>query len=143
MNLISDKDTRLDLRWELAILPSNSEARFMNSAEFKDIDYSIFELLDRIKKRPAIFLDGDPSLKRLRSFLVGYECALGRLQLTLAGHAIFYLFNDWVAAHLDFGNSTSGWCNMILAKCGNDDAKAYQFFFDLLDQFCKEKGLTK
>lgn len=115
----------------------------MSNIEFKDADHSIFELFDWIKKRPAIFLDGDPSLKRLRSFLVGYDCGLGRVHFALRDHAIFDQFNDWVAAHLGFGNSTSGWCNMILAKSGNDDAKAYHFFFDLLDQFCREKGLTK
>lgn len=112
----------------------------MSNVEFKDADHSIFELFEMIKKRPAIFLDGDASLKQLRSFLVGYDCGLGRTHFVLRERAIFDQFNDWVAMRLGFTSSTSGWCNMILEKSGNDDAKAYRIFFDLLDESYKEKG---
>jgi hypothetical protein len=113
----------------------------MTNIEFNEADHSIFELLSRIRNRPAIFLDGDTSIKRLRSFIVGYDCGLGSLRFALRDHAMFGQFNDWVAAHLGFRNSTSGWCNMILEKSDNDDANAYFLFFELLDQFCKETGI--
>jgi hypothetical protein len=40
---------------------------------------SIFELLSRIQANPALFVDGDPSIKRLRSFLAGILVRLDRL----------------------------------------------------------------
>ena len=47
-----------------------------------------------------------------------------------------------VAAQLGFGNSTSGWCSMIMEKSANDDEKAYHSFFDLLEKFCTEEGIV-
>jgi hypothetical protein len=43
-------------------------------------------------------------------------------------------FNTWVAKELGFAESTSGWCNMILARAESED-KAFDMFFELLDRF--------
>jgi hypothetical protein len=100
----------------------------------------IFELCDWIRRRPAIALDGDKSIKRLRSFLVGYEAGVGFQagsdlnHSKLSGSEDMRLFNDWVARQLGYGNSTSGWCNMITARAGSDE-QAFEMFFQLLDQF--------
>ena len=118
------------------------ECEIMNEPDFKEADHSIFDVLDWIRARPAIFLDGDRSLKRLRSFLIGYECGLGRCHLALRQHEVFQGFNDWVAKKLDFTESTSGWCNMILERTGSDE-QAYHRFFQLLDQFRQEEGIVK
>jgi hypothetical protein len=102
----------------------------------------IFELCDAIRRRPAIYLDGDKSIKRLRSFLVGYEAGVGFQagsdvnQRKLIGAEDIRSFNDWVAKRLGYGNSTSGWCNMILSRTDSDE-KAFDMFFQLLDEFRK------
>jgi hypothetical protein len=62
--------------------------------------------------------------------------------LTLRQHEVFQGFNDWVAEKLGFTESTSGWCNMISEGTGNDE-QAYHRFFQLLDEFCREKGIAK
>ena len=86
--------------------------------------------------KPGFYLDGDESIKRLLSFLVGYESGL------IAGGGNLHEFGDlrdfgaWVAKQLGFFESTSGWCNMILSAAGSD-AKAFILFFDLLDRYRK------
>jgi hypothetical protein len=107
----------------------------MNDAPLKEVDLSVFQLLDLIRKRPGIFLDGDLSIKRIRSFLVGYEAGLGSQRLALRDYRLFDRFKPWVAAQLGYTASTKGWCNMILETCGNDETKAYDRFFELVDQF--------
>lgn len=100
----------------------------------------VFDLCDQIKRRPGIYLDGDKSIKRLRSFLVGYDAGVGfqagpdLTQRKLVGAEEMRLFNDWVAKRLGYSNSTRGWCEMIAARVGSDE-KAFDVFFELLDQF--------
>lgn len=112
----------------------------MDSNDIKGPDKSIFDVILRIKQQPGIFLDGDRSLKRLRSFLVGYECGLGCAKLYLRNKESFDQFNEWVATELGFRESTSGWCNMITEKAGSD-SEAYSLFFVMIERFCREKGI--
>jgi hypothetical protein len=92
----------------------------------------VFDLCDRIREKPSIFLDGDKSLRRLRSFLTGYEA--GSNGVGLAGAEDLRMFNLWVAEQLGFSESTSGWCNMVGLKAGSDE-KAFDLFFELLDKY--------
>lgn len=102
----------------------------------------IFELCDAIRRRPAIYLSGDKSIKCLRSFLVGYEAGVGFQaspdlnQSKLTGAEDMRSFNDWVAKRLGYSNSTSGWCNMILSRADSEE-RAFEMFFRLLDEFRK------
>jgi hypothetical protein len=92
-----------------------------------------FDLCDRIREKPSIFLDGDKSLKGLRSFLAGYEVGSSNGK-GFSGAEDLRKFNAWVAEQLDFSESTSGWCNMITSKAGSDE-KAFNLFFELLDKY--------
>jgi hypothetical protein len=94
-----------------------------------------YELLDAIRKRPAFYIDDDKSIKRLRSFLVGYD--VGLAQHSVPSPDEFVGFNDWIASQFGYSNSTAGWCNMILDKAGSDE-KAFDLFFELLDKFRAE-----
>lgn len=91
-------------------------------------------LLDIIRFRPAIYLDG-PSLTALYHFICGYEFAL----LTHGFNEVDefdipYEFYDWVAYRLHFRGSTSGWKNMILERT-DSEVEAFSRFFELLDEF--------
>ncbi len=114
----------------------------MRDVEFKEADHSIFDLLNWIREKPNAFLDGECSIRRLRSFLVGYECGMGRLHVALRESAVFREFNDWVAKELGYAEPTSGWCNMILAKTASEE-EAFSKFFELLDGFLKETQKKK
>jgi hypothetical protein len=98
----------------------------------------ILTIFDEIRKRPGLLLDGDKSLKRVRSFVVGYDMGAQPASGGLTDLEQFHEFNDWVAKRLGYSNSTRGWCNMILEKAGSDE-KAYEMFFELIDKFRRRR----
>lgn len=112
----------------------------MSPPKLEQIDESVFELLAKIRKRPPMYL-GEASLNRLHAFLVGYQSGLGRVGKCLRLEQEFSGFHEWVAQELDFAESTTGWCNMILSVCRNDE-EALNRFFELLDLYCKERRLS-
>jgi hypothetical protein len=101
----------------------------------------IMEILEKIRHRPAIYIDGDRSLKRVRSFMVGYEVGSASTPREFTDRDQFHQFDDWVARRLRYAESASGWCNMILGKAGSDE-KAYEMFFQLLDEFKRQRATT-
>lgn len=99
-------------------------------------------MLEKIGQRPGMWIDGDKSLKRIRSFMVGYEVGAATTTRELTDDLRFHEFNDWVAKRLGYASSVPGWCNMILEKAG-DDEKAYKMFFELLEEFKGERTSAK
>ncbi len=93
----------------------------------------LFKLCRLVEQRPGIYLDDERSLKRLRSFLVGYEAGNSR-EVEVIGGEDFRHFSKWVADRLGYSSDSRGWCNMILQKAGSDE-KAFQLFFKLLGEF--------
>lgn len=81
-----------------------------------------------------MYLDGEKSLRRLRSFVVGYDGGLGFCGVQLEGMAEMCDFEKWVAKQLGFEGSTCGSCAQILSKTESDE-KAYNLFFELLDRY--------
>jgi hypothetical protein len=108
----------------------------MSAPELQELDESIYDVLDAIRKRPGMYI-AEPSINRLHAFLVGYTAGLGRVRFALRGEGDFHRFHDWVAGRLGFGSSTSGWCNMIRSKSVSE-ADAFDRFYALLDEFRKE-----
>jgi hypothetical protein len=97
---------------------------------------SIYELLELIRPRPALYL-GRQSLSALSSFLNGYQAALLHNDLRFDwGWATspFHHLHDWAARRFGWPESTAGWCNIILAEV-KDEGRALDVFFDLLDEF--------
>ena len=83
----------------------------------------LFGLLDEVRRRPAMMGTEAKSLTALRVFLSGFEYGVARFEK----RGIFgYLrpFNSWVAKELGFAESTSGWCNMILARAESEQKAA-------------------
>lgn len=103
------------------------------------LDESVFDFLFSLRKKSALYF-GEKSLTRLRVFLAGYQCGLAKAGKILNGEVRFHSFHDWVAAKLGFTSSTSGWCNMILSK-SKDEKAAFDRFFELLEEFQRERGL--
>jgi len=112
----------------------------MANQDVESLDESIFDFLFGLQRKPGLYF-GEKSLTRLHVFLAGYQCGLARGGKALKGEEQFHLFHDWVAARLGFTSSTSGWCKMIQSKSENDE-KAFHSFYELLDQFCHEKGIA-
>jgi hypothetical protein len=112
----------------------------MRAAVMKQ-QYSIYELLAKIRARPAVHL-GVWSLVRLQAFLHGYSFMASELGIEPCDQSNFGGFHDWVAARFGWPESTAGWCNIILQECGGDDRKALESFFVLIDEYRKSSGLT-
>jgi hypothetical protein len=105
----------------------------------------IYELLDLVKRRPEILLTSK-SITALQNFLNGY------MQLGFGdGDEIYNLgepridnFNDWI---LNKDKEESGvgnpYSRVLLKECNEDEAKAFDRFFEYLDEFKRENiGLT-
>ena len=106
-------------------------------AQKRTID--IYELIERIRPRPAMYL-GLASLTRLNSFLDGYRSALDDLRVELAGTPAFGYFHDWVAMKLGKYEGTAGYCHLILESTQGDEKKALDRFFTYLDEFKRRKA---
>jgi len=95
-------------------------------------------LLEEIEARPAMFL-GQKSLTRFYAFLDGYGTALHVYSIDSdLRKSIPREFHDWVAYREHFEESTSGWCNMILANT-SDEEKALERCFQLLREYHARK----
>ena len=86
---------------------------------------------ENFRLRTAMYI-GDKKLSILKAFFDGYYyCNLNEDYL-LDG------FDDWISNYYNYKESTSGWKNMILLKCKNDEEKAVDKFFELFDNFKKK-----
>jgi hypothetical protein len=110
----------------------------MNNKSFESLEESVLEFLGTLRSRPGLYF-GETSLSRLQAYLNGYEAGLAACGKRLARQDQFHPFHDWVAAKLGFSSSTRGWCKMILDKTV-DERQAFERFFDLLDEYQRERG---
>jgi len=108
----------------------------MEAHTYKELDESIYDLLELIRKRPGVLI-GEPSIYRLDSMLGGCTAGLGRFRFKLRDGEDFHRFQDWVAWRLGYFESTLGWADMIREKSANDE-EAFSKFYDLLDEFRRE-----
>jgi len=107
---------------------------------FKYIE-SIFDLMndENFRKRTAMYL-GEKKISILRGFIVGYLYGLDAKEIQLReSEPKFEKFNDWVANHFNWYESTAGWNNIILKECGGDEKLAVDKFFELYDKFKKSE----
>lgn len=96
--------------------------------------FDLYAVIDRIRQRPGMYF-GVPSLTRLRAFLDGCVFAVDECGGKIVSNPEFGELHDWVATRFGWRESTAGWCNILLAGCGNDEAKALALFFDLIDEY--------
>jgi phosphoribosylanthranilate isomerase len=111
--------------------------------EVKDI----YDLLFLIELRPAMYL-GKQSITLLRMFLNGFDFAsvLNNLKFDWKNfcpdgkHYYDKGFQSWIAKKfLGKAETALGWDNIILEKSDNDEKKAFELFFELLEEFKLEK----
>jgi len=86
-----------------------------------------------IRRKPGLYLGGC-SITALYYTVNGYQWALATHRIE--NDHTFHLpsdFHDWVAYRLRFFEPTSGWKNMLLKACENEES-AFRRFFELLDE---------
>ena len=104
----------------------------MNNINFDEMDF-----FNRVKNQPALFL-GKPSLLSLRDYIFGMQHAF-----LACGYKnelkYFNLFTKWYLDNSTDKNGYYCWWNHILYISGNDDEKAFYSFFDIFEQYLKQK----
>jgi len=99
----------------------------------------IFELLERIRKRPGMYLSTNHSIGRLQSFLDGYYFAKIAFNIPPSEQDVQWsLFKEWLYRKYSIRSSQS-WAQIILFF-SNDECEAMGQFFELLDEFLNEQG---
>lgn len=94
----------------------------------------LYELFRQIRRRPAMYL-GTCSILRLRDFLSGCHYMMMRFEIQDDTKPDFQGFHDWVAQKFGWRESTAGWANIILAETDNDEAKALDRFWELVEEY--------
>jgi hypothetical protein len=100
-----------------------------------------FEIIEKIRSRPVMYLMDAKSLKHVCSFLIGYQCGRAGTSEKIEDRQ-FIQFHDWLSKRLGFEGTAMSWHTVILKKAGSDE-KAYEMFFELLDEFKGQKGATQ
>jgi len=105
---------------------------------------NIYEILDRLKIRRAMFLGNHYNFNSLDSFITGFMLAASDDQVELNDYPNFGYFNTWLLGHLDkhYGFS-GGWHWQITNRNPSDDQKAFDEFFHFLNIFKESKTHCK
>ncbi|MFN6529600.1 hypothetical protein [Nostoc sp. ChiSLP03a] len=96
-------------------------------------------LLQKIKENPVMYID-KPSITCLKSFVGGYLGQLSDLGLTPEGYPMEG-FQEWIQERAKTNLSIS-WAEILISSCGSD-TNAFYSFFELFDQFIKQKNASK
>jgi len=93
-----------------------------------------YQLLDLLRRRTAMYT-GEASVHSLGSFVAGYSFCQRQAGIAVEDEKPdFGGFHDWVAKKLGYGESTSGWRNMITNQ-RLDAEEALWLFYQLLDEY--------
>ncbi len=112
--------------------------RVKNHAK-KFIPSSFYDFLEAVQLRPVMYL-GWNKLSLMRSFLGGFQTAVSLSNANYDTGKFFTDFNQWAINKLTGRNESKyGWSGIILRECNNDEEKALELFFALLEEFKLEK----
>lgn len=100
---------------------------------------NIYEVLTPIMCRPQMYF-GKKDIWALYNFLFGFECALEYSSSDFNTGFFFSEFETWALQKLiNKDESPYRLIGILLQKCNNDEEKAFDLFFALLEEFKLEK----
>jgi hypothetical protein len=94
----------------------------------------LYSYIDLIRTRPGMYIGGQ-TVSLVAYHIAGYEAACRWKGVEERLDPPWYDFHEYVRERTGFGESTSGWSNMLLHYCGSDEAKALGLFFTMFDAF--------
>jgi Trp operon repressor len=98
---------------------------------------SFYELIEKIKQRPALYL-GKAALSQFQTFLDGYTFALRQVNIPVSQEEQeFEQFQEWIETRFN-QPSTQHWSRIILFY-SEDERDALDRFFELFNEFINEK----
>jgi len=101
---------------------------------------NIYELLEHLEKRAALYLSNNYTFQSLDAFITGFGMGCSKSQLETKDYNNFADFNIWILGHLPehYGHS-GGWHWQISNRNQNDDENAFKEFFEFLKIFKSAK----
>ncbi len=97
---------------------------------------NIYDVIDFIKLRPAFSLGNRPrTIDNLYLYLRAYQDALAQTNLLDYGIPDFSHFSTWTCGWRKKGALAAGWDYHILHKVRRNQEKAYNLFFELINQY--------
>jgi hypothetical protein len=100
----------------------------------------LYELIQKIKTRPALYL-GKKSLSHLQVFLDGYTFAKRQLGQPLSvQEQEFDNFQTWIEQRFNQPD-TQSWAKIIIFH-SEDEAQALELFFELFEEFSNQYRLV-
>ena len=98
------------------------------------------DLLRMIGKRPGFYLAPDrsgdcKSIRDLCSFINGFQAAKHLKDDT----SVLNEFTIWVCHHYGVPDGARNWYGHILERAGEDEAAAFQLFFEHFEDYLKER----
>ena len=106
----------------------------MQIIEYKKSE-TILDLIALMKNRTGMYI-GEYKISAMRSFIDGYHFFASTHDIAIKEvFPQFWYFHEWAMHKYDWGESTAGWKNIILSENGNDEAKALDVFFEMIDEF--------
>ena len=102
------------------------------------VDNNFYQLLDRIKTRPALYL-GKRSIFSLQAFLDGYTFTCRQLAIPVTEQEQeFAEFQNWIEKQFN-RQSTKSWARIILFY-SEDESQAIDTFFELFKDFLQSES---
>jgi len=105
--------------------------------DLKNHEENFSSFLVCIHRYPVMFI-GEKSITLLRSFFIGFDLALRYSKANYETGSFFTDFDEFVRWRYR-ENGAWGWDRRILEKVDNDEEKAVDLFFALLEEFKLEK----
>ena len=110
----------------------NSDIKVINSSK-------IYEMLELIRRRPELFLTSK-SITSLQDFLTGYLCLPFRKDMYHKDEPNFDEFKYWVLdKDIRKSSLNSSYRKFLLYECNCNDEKAFDRFFEYLEEYKAEK----
>lgn len=100
---------------------------------------SIYNIIDRIRKHPSLYLGGK-SISSLLHYLDGYQTAEREFNANQSGILFplpFSYMHEYTRYRLKNTPYSMGWCDRILCACGGDEEAALWKFFEYYDGFIR------
>ncbi|MCL2814619.1 MAG: hypothetical protein FWD23_08470 [Oscillospiraceae bacterium] len=96
-----------------------------------------YELLMKIKKKPMMYMV-KKSILHLQMLILGYD--IGKSEVDNNYHSILDGFGDFANEYCGRNARAAGWAMNIYHYTNKDEEKAFDKFYELLDEFLKQKG---
>ena len=100
---------------------------------------NLVELLREIRKKPRIYLGNNPTISQIRSLIVGFQSGSFGRGKSQEGDGVLDAFTSWVCMRFGVPDSGMAWDGQIRRHCEQDDEAAFGMFFELLEEYLKER----